>query len=200
MLTPVSLPQNATAKTDAVIAENPGKSLDELVAEKKINADQKAQALKKPALQAQIAHIEEQFAHYKEFAAQYEERLTTQKAALEKAHQEELEAVRANAVADTTEAAARELRQQLLTLSKFLCAAANSRRAGEAESIESRALEGVLFQVYAGNQDAVSSMIKLINGADEKVPSVEGPDLEFSCEYSFLWESVRALIFIKTET
>lgn len=156
------------------------------MAEKKINADQKAQALKKPALQAQVAQIEEQFAHYKEFAAQYEERLATQKAALEKAHQEELEAVRANAVADTTEAAARELRQQLFTLTKFLCAAANSRRAGETESIESRALEGVLFQVYAGNQDAVSSMIKLINGADEKVPSVEGPDLEFSCEYSFL--------------
>jgi hypothetical protein len=89
--------------------------------------------------------------------------------------------VRANAVADTTEAASRALRQQLLTLTKFLCAAANSRRAGE-ESLESRALEGVLFQVYAGNQDAVSAMLKLINGADDKVPSVEGPDLEFSCE------------------
>jgi hypothetical protein len=172
---------NATAKTDAIIAENPGKSLDELVAEKKLNADQKAQALKKPALQAQVAQIEEQLSHFKEFAAQYEERLISQKAALEKAHEEELEAVRANAVADTTEAASRALRQQLLTLTKFLCAAANSRRAGE-ESLESRALEGVLFQVYAGNQDAVSAMLKLINGADDKVPSVEGPDLEFSCE------------------
>ncbi|KAJ5302704.1 hypothetical protein N7476_009503 [Penicillium atrosanguineum] len=170
---------NATAKTDAILAENPGKSLDELVTEKKLNADQKAQALKKPALQAQVAQIEEQFAHYREFAGQYEERLISQKAALEKTHQEELEAVRANAVADTTEATARLLRQQLLTLSKFLCAAANSRRAGE-ESLESRALEGVLFQVYAGNQDAVNSMLKLINGADDKVPSVEGPDLEFS--------------------
>jgi len=182
-----------------VIAENPGKSLDELVAEKKINVDQKAQALKKPALQAQIAQIEEQVAHYKEFAAQYEARLTSQKTALEKAHQEELQVVRANAVADTTEAAMRELRQKLLTLSKFLCAAANSRRAGETESLESRALEGVLFQVYAGNQDAVNSMIKLIDGADEKVPSVEGPDLEFSCEYLYLFESVRALILLQTE-
>lgn len=181
MLISSILPQNATAKTDAIIAENPGKSLDELVAEKLLNADQKAQALKKPALQAQVAQIEEQFAHFKVFAAQYEERLISQKAALEKAHEEELEAVRANAVADTTEAASRALRQQLLTISKFLCAAANSRRAGE-ESLESRALEGVLFQVYAGNQDAVSSMLKLINGADDKVPSVEGPDLEFSCE------------------
>ncbi|KAJ5661673.1 uncharacterized protein N7477_009289 [Penicillium maclennaniae] len=170
---------NATAKTDAIIAENPGKSLDELVAEKKLNADQKAQALKKPALQAQVAQIEEQFSHYREFAAQYEERLASQKAALEKIHHEELEAVRANAVADTTEATSRLLRQQLLTLTKFLCAAANSRRAGE-ESLESRALEGVLFQVYAGNQDAVNSMLKLINGADDKVPSVEGPDLEFT--------------------
>lgn len=171
---------NATAKVDAIIAENKGKSLDELVEEKKINADQKAQALKKPALQASIAQIEEQIGHYKSVTDQFEERLVRQKAALEKSHQEELEAVRANAIADATESTAKLLRQQLLTVSRFLCAAANSRRDGDAESLESRAFEGVLYQVYGGNQDAVSSMIKLIDGADEKVPGVEGDLLELS--------------------
>lgn len=150
--------------------------------EKKINADQKAQALKKPALQAQVAQIEEQLNHYKQFAAQYEERLASQKAELEKAHREELEAVRGNVIADATETTARVMREQLLTLSKFLCAAANSRLAGDAESIESRAFEGVLFQVYGGNQDAVTSMMKLIGGANESVIGVEGNALEMTCK------------------
>ncbi|CAI7603386.1 unnamed protein product [Penicillium pancosmium] len=171
---------NATAKVDAILAENKGKSLDELVEAKKINNDQKAQALKKPALQASIAQIEEQIEHYKQIADQYEERLVSQKAALEKTHQEELEAVRANAIADATETTAKVLRQQLLTVSKFLCAAANSRRDGDAEALESRAFEGVLYQVYGGNQDAVSSMIKLIDGADEKIQGVEGDLLDLS--------------------
>lgn len=104
-----------------------------------------------------------------------------QKAALEKTHQEELEAVRANAIADATETTAKVLRQQLLTVSKFLCAAANSRRDGDAEALESRAFEGVLYQVYGGNQDAVSSMIKLIDGADEKIQGVEGDLLDLTC-------------------
>jgi len=162
-----------------------------LVEEKKINADQKAQALKKPALQASIAQIEEQIGHYKSVTDQFEERLVRQKAALEKSHQEELEAVRANAIADATESTAKLLRQQLLTVSRFLCAAANSRRDGDAESLESRAFEGVLYQVYGGNQDAVSSMIKLIDGVDEKVPGVEGDLLELSCKF-FSWHELAS--------
>lgn len=154
-----------------------------MVTEKKINADQKAQVLKKPVLQASIAQIEEQIGHYKQFAAQYEARIEGQKAALEKLHQEELEAVRANAIADATESSARLLREQLLTLTKFLCAAANMRHSGETESLESRALEGVLFQVYGGNQKAVDSMVKLVEGADEKVIGVEGDALEMTCEF-----------------
>lgn len=151
--------------------------------EKKINADQKAQALKKPALQAQVAQIEEQLGHYREFAAQYEEKLANQKADLEKAHQEELEAVRGNVIADATETTAKALREQLLTLSRFLCAAAQSRHAGDSESLESTAFEGVLFKLYGGDQDAVTAMLKLIEGADENVLSVEGNALEMTCEY-----------------
>ncbi|KAJ5710669.1 hypothetical protein N7488_004825 [Penicillium malachiteum] len=170
---------NATAKVDAVLAENPGKSLDELVEDKKINADQKAQALKKPALQAAVAQIEEQIGHYKEVAGQYEAKLVSQKAALDKAHHEELEAVRANAIADATETSARVLREQLLDVSKFLCAAANLRRAGD-ESAEGRAFEAVLYQVYGGSRDAVTSMVKLIEGSDEKLQDIEGEALDLT--------------------
>ncbi|KAJ5090359.1 hypothetical protein N7532_009043 [Penicillium argentinense] len=171
---------NATAKVDTILKENEGKSLDELVAEKKINTDQKAQVLKKPALESQIAQIQQQIGQYREIANQYEQQLAKQKAAAEEAHQKELESVRANAIADATATTAKTLRQQLLSVSKFLCAAANSRRDGDAESLEARAFEGVLFQVYAGNQEAVSNMIKLIDGADERVVGVEGEVLEMS--------------------
>jgi hypothetical protein len=56
------------------------------------------------------------------------------------------------------------------------------RRSGDETSPESRAFEGVLYQVYGGSQDAVSSMLKLIDGVDEKVASVEGETLEVTCK------------------
>ncbi|KAF7595165.1 hypothetical protein BBP40_007132 [Aspergillus hancockii] len=169
---------NATAKVDAIIAENPGKSLDELITEKKINADQKAQALKKPTLQANITQIEEQITHLKEFAAQYEQRLAAQKAELEKAHKEELDSVQEKAVTEANKTSQADLGQRLLSLSKFLCAAATMRRSGDENSSLTRAFEGVLYQVYGGSHEAVNAMIKLIDGVDEKVVSVEGETLE----------------------
>ncbi|RMJ27857.1 hypothetical protein PHISP_01277 [Aspergillus sp. HF37] len=171
---------NSTAKVDAILAENPGKSLDELVADKKINTDQKTQALKKPTLQANVAQIEEQIAHFKEFAAHYEDRLASQKSAMEKAHQEELDAFREKTVAEATKTSQKEFSDRLLALSRFLCTAAVMRQSGDEASGESRAFEGVLFQVYGGSQEAVASMSKLIDGSDEKVPSVEGGPLEFT--------------------
>ncbi|KAF7520009.1 hypothetical protein PCG10_009490 [Penicillium crustosum] len=171
---------NSLAKVDAIVAENPDKSLDQLIEEKKINNDQKAQVLKKPTLQATIAQVEEQIGHYKQFAVQYEDRLAAQKAALVKAHEAELEAVRNNAIADATEASKKALRQQFYTVTKFLCAAAILRRDGDAVTTESRAFEGVLFEVYAGNQSAVNSLLKIAEGADEKVNAVEGTTLDFT--------------------
>ncbi|GKZ22746.1 hypothetical protein AbraIFM66951_004242 [Aspergillus brasiliensis] len=169
---------NATAKVDAIIAENPGKSLDDLVAEKKINVDQKAQALKKPSLQAAVAQIEEQIAQFKSFAAYYEEQLVSQKAELEKVHKEQLEAVQKQAIDAASGARETELRQKLLNLSKFLCAAARVRNSGDETSNESRAFEGVLYQIYGGTQDAVSSMLKIIDGVDEKVVGVDSTVLD----------------------
>ncbi|PYH88089.1 hypothetical protein BO71DRAFT_150232 [Aspergillus ellipticus CBS 707.79] len=173
---------NATAKVDAILAENPSKSLDELVDEKKINVDQKAQALKKPGLQAAVAQIEEQIAQFKDFASHYEERLASQKADLENAHKEQLEALREQVASEASEASQKELRQRLLGLSKFLCAAATVRRSGDEASSESRAFEGVLFQVYGGHQEAVTSMLKIIDGVDEKVVGVDGTTLEVTYE------------------
>ncbi|PKY02439.1 hypothetical protein P168DRAFT_239204 [Aspergillus campestris IBT 28561] len=169
---------NATAKLDGILAENPKKSLDELVAEKKINTDQKAQVLKKPALQASVVQYEEQIARYKEFAVHYEERLTTQKTKTEKAHKAELDAARAAANAEARETREKEYRSRLLSLSKFLCSAAAMRRSGDETSSESRAFEGVLYQVYGGSNEAVESMVKLIGGVDEKIVSVEGEQLD----------------------
>ncbi|KAL1955636.1 hypothetical protein VTO42DRAFT_8369 [Malbranchea cinnamomea] len=169
---------NATAKLDAIIADNPGKSLDDLVAEKKINADQKAQALKKPTLQAQIAQLEEQLSHFKQYGAYYEGRLAKQKEELEEAHKKELEAAKQQAVEEATRAADKSFRERLLVLTRFLRAAAAWRVSGDDSSSDSRAFEGALLQVYGGTDEAVSAMIKLIEGSNEQVPSVEGELLE----------------------
>ncbi|KAL4804870.1 hypothetical protein BDV18DRAFT_142706 [Aspergillus unguis] len=169
---------NATAKVDAIIAENPKKTLDELVDEKKINNDQKAQALKKPALQAAVAQLEEQISHYKELATFYEQRLASQKAALEKAHKAELDALQEKAASAAPVVEKEDSSQQLLALSRFLCTAAVRRISVNEATPESRAVEGVLAQVYGGNLDAVAAMQKLINGSEEKIISVEGEALD----------------------
>lgn len=154
-----------------------------MVNEKKINADQKAQALKKPALQAQVAQIEEQIAQYKQFASHYEERLVSQKAALEAAHKEEIEAIQQKAAAEIKESQESKLRSQLLTLSQFLRTAASFRHAGEEASAEAPAFEGVLLQIYGGTKDAVDAMVKLIDGADEKIVGVDEQLLDVTCKF-----------------
>lgn len=138
--------------------------------------------LKKPALQASITQLEEQIARYKEFAVHYEERLAAQKSESEKAHKAELDAARAAANAEAAETREKEFRSRLLSLSKFLCAAAAMRRSGDETSSESRAFEGVLYQVYGGSNEAVESMVKLIGGVDENIASVEGEQLDVTCE------------------
>ncbi|OAX85027.1 hypothetical protein ACJ72_00587 [Emergomyces africanus] len=169
---------NATSKVDSIIAENPDKSLDELVAEKKINADQKAQVLKKPALQAVVSQIEEQINQYRQYGQYYENRLASQKIEIEKTHKDELAALKEKVVAETLEASEKEFQARLLVLSQFLRAAAAMRRSGDETSSDSRAFEGALFQVYGGTEEAVSAMVKLINGADDIIPSVDAEPLD----------------------
>lgn len=105
-----------------------------------------------------------------------------QKAELTKAHKEELEAVRQNVIADAAEASKNKSCQELYTLTKFLCGAATLRGQEGQDSIENQAFEGVLYQVYGGSQEAVSNMVKLIDGSDEKITSADGKELDFTCQ------------------
>lgn len=56
------------------------------------------------------------------------------------------------------------------------------RRSGDETSSVTRAFEGVLYQIYAGSHDAVDSMLKVVEGVEEPVVSVEGETLEVSCK------------------
>jgi hypothetical protein len=163
------------SKTDSILAQNQGKDLDELVANKIINADQKAQILKKPGLQAQVAQLEEQLVQYQKVHEQYSERAATEKADFEKT----LESAKAEAVAEAKQGFKKELHDNLLVLSQFLRLAAYRREeATDPESDESQAIEGVLLAIYAGDDSAVSSMLKLVEGSDDQIWSVPGEQLQ----------------------
>lgn len=174
------------SRVDNVIADNPGKSLDELVAAKKINADQKAQILKKPALQATLLQYEEQIAQYKKFDQEYKARAQVEKAEVERTLTKQLVKEKEDAVAATkAEAEAtieKEKRENLLLVSRFLRLAAQ-RRADETADPnvdENMALEALLFLFYDGEEKAVQSMLKYIQGSDEKVTSINGEFLTTS--------------------
>ena len=175
--------QNATQKVDSIVAENPSSTLDELLAAKKINADQKAQAQKKPALQTQLAQFEEQVTQYKQFDEDHQKRLQAEKSALDTAHKDELQKVKDAAVAEAVAEAKKEGKENLLVLSKFLRAAAAKRQGGDETSPENRAFEGALLLVYGGESGAVVAMESLISGSEEKVPTVESIPSDFSCEH-----------------
>ena len=70
----------------------------------------------------------------------------------------------------------------MLTLSKFLLAAAEVRRSGDETSNDAQAFEAVLYQVYTGSEDAVTNMLKLIDGVDEKITNLEGTALDVTCK------------------
>ncbi|KAH0542614.1 hypothetical protein FGG08_003022 [Glutinoglossum americanum] len=167
---------NATAKVDSILAENPGKSLDELIASRKINADQKAQILKKPSLQASLAQLEEQVAQYKKFDEEYQARIASEKAALEALHKEELEKAKEEARLE----AKKEEKESLLLLMKFLRLAAAKRQTGDEDSDESKAFEGVLLQVYGGDANALATAEKLIHGSEDQVLGVDLSQIDFT--------------------
>ncbi len=150
--------QNATQKVDSIVAENPDQTLDQLLAARKINQDQKAQAQKKPALQASLAQLEEQVAQYKQFDEDYQKRLATEKAALETFHKDELDKVKEAASSAAKAEGAKEAKDNLLALSKFLRAAAAKRQGGDETSPENRAFEGALLLVYGGEAAAVAAI------------------------------------------
>lgn len=174
-------------KVDAILAQNSGVSLDELVASRKINADQKAAALKKPQLQAQLAQLEESVTQYRKFDSDYQGKLNKQRDDLTAAHQRELEALRTSSQQEATQTGATELRKQLLIFSQFLRAAAAKRTIEEdVDTEESRAFEGALLLVYGGDEKAVDTAVSLIQGSEDKVPSIEGVPTPVTCKFNTL--------------
>ncbi|KAK6212624.1 hypothetical protein LQW54_005045 [Pestalotiopsis sp. IQ-011] len=170
-------------KTAELISQHKGKSLEELVAAKIINPDQKAQISKKPQLESQLAQLEDQVAQYKKVDEEYRSRGAADKAKLEKELTEKLEKEKADALVAATAKAAADIqnaqRDGLLVLSQFLRLAA-ARRSEDADASldENMALEGVLLNVYSGDENAVSTMLKLIQGSEEKTRSVSGDELQ----------------------
>ncbi|RMZ77873.1 hypothetical protein DV738_g4191, partial [Chaetothyriales sp. CBS 135597] len=163
----------ASAKADAVIADNPGKSLDELVAEKKLNSDQKAQILKKPGLQTQVSQLEEQVSHYRAFFHEVEERFNREKAELIESHQQEVARLRQEIEEQSQTPKTKDIDDELKVISHFLHAAASKRQSEDADSEEVRAFEGILLQIYQGNFTALTTLRNLIIGSEEKVADTE---------------------------
>ncbi len=163
-------------------------TLDDLVAAKKINADQKAQILKKPSLQIQLAQIEEQIKQYTKFEHELNARAQAEKTELEKALTErankELEEKVAAAKAEAAAQTEQELRDALLLLSQFLRLAAIRRADSEADVNldENKALEGVLTLAYHGDSRAVEALFNLIRGSEKTTISVNSEPLETTCK------------------
>ena len=161
---------------------------------KKINIDQKAQFQKKPALESQLAQLEEQFSQFKRFDEEHRDQLSVEKnalkAALEAAHAAELQNVTETVTQTVTETVTAEvlakgksdLHSHLLRLSKFLRAAAGKRQSGDQTSSENRAFEGALLLFYGGDPPAVDAMVSLIKGGDELVPDIDSDLTDFTCE------------------
>ena len=157
---------------------------------RKINADQKAQLEKKPALQAQLAHLQEQVTIYKKLEDEFKSRSEAEKAEFERAFteraikdlEEKVDAARAEAVADVEQ----NQRNAFLLLSQFLRLAAIRRGDEEAdvELDENKALEGVLSQVYTGDLNAVETMVNLIQGSEQTTVSISNESLKTTCTSS----------------
>ena len=172
--------QAACNKTESVIAELPGVSLDDLIARKKINADQKAQILKKPALQSELVRLEEQLVHYRKFGKDYEDRFAKEKIALEESHGEALTKAKLEALDEATLSSQKKVEDDLLILSQFLHAAAAKRTDGDLDAVEKAAFEGVLLLVYQGNSAAIAAFKDIAAGAEKKVISTSGDELDFT--------------------
>ncbi|KEF51250.1 uncharacterized protein A1O9_12600 [Exophiala aquamarina CBS 119918] len=170
----------ASTKADTVIAENPGVALDDLVASKKLNADQKAQILKKPALQAQLAQLEDQLAAFRAFAQELEDRFAKDKSSLTEAHEAEIVAVKEKASQETDKIKIGAVEDALRVINHFLHAAASKRQSEDVDSAESRAFEGTLLLVYQGNEASLETLKSLVYGVDEKVPDVSGEVLDYT--------------------
>jgi hypothetical protein len=181
--------QTNASKVDGIVAENKDKTLDQLVAEKKINADQKAQLLKKPSLEASLAQFRAQIEQYKKFDQEYKTASAAEKAQFEKTFSEraskELEEAVSAAKAEALATAKQEQESAFLALSQFLRLAAVRRGEEEDQELpENVALEALLVKVYTGDISAVGAMSKIIEGSADSVTTQAGDVLSVTCKLS----------------
>lgn len=159
-----------------------------MVTLRKINADQKAQILNKPKLQESLTQLEEQISQYKKFDQEYKAMMHAEKAEYEKTFNDkaskELEAAIAATKSQAAADALKEQHDSLLLISQFLRLAAIRRGDEEADATldENKALEGVLAKVYTGDEEAVQTMLKIIQGSKENTVSVSNDALSTSCK------------------
>ncbi|KAK6384765.1 uncharacterized protein PV06_08865 [Exophiala oligosperma] len=170
----------ASHKADSVIAENPKVSLDDLVAQKKLNADQKAQILKKPALQAQLSQLEEQLQSFRTFAQDLEDKFAKEKSALVESHEAEVASLKQKVLQEAEDAKSKAIEDGLRVITHFLHTAASKRQSEDADSEEGRAFEGALLLVYQGNETSLMTLKSLIYGTEEKVLDVQGEALDYT--------------------
>jgi uncharacterized membrane protein YgcG len=171
---------SSSAKADTVVAENPGIALDDLVAQKKLNADQKAQILKKPALQAQLSQLEDQLSAFRTFAHELEEKAAKEKSISLEAHKAEIAQVKEEVAQEIESAKAKAVDDGLRVIVSFLHGAAAMRQAEDQTSDEARAYEGALLQIYQGNDGALATLKNLVYGTEAKVIDTTDTPLNFT--------------------
>lgn len=163
-----------------MLAENPGKNVDELVASRKLNNDQKAQIEKKPAIKAQLAQLEEQISQYRNFSQDFEDRFAREKASLVESHEAEIAQLKEEAAVSPKAPESTAPEEALKVISHFLHAAASKRVSEDPDSDEARAFEGALLLVYQGNESSLSTLRNLVTGADEKITDTNGELVEYT--------------------
>ena len=164
------------------MTENKGKTASELLASRVINADQKAQLDKKPGLVAHLEQSEFQYEQYKKLDDEYKHKFSSEKETLTASHNKELEEIKAKIRAEVEAEQKIAFTEKILTLSRFLRTAAAKRSDEDHQSEDNGAFEGALLLVYGGDPSAVQAIEKLIDGAEENIPGVEGEETHFSCE------------------
>lgn len=182
-------------KVDSVIADNPGISLDELVATRKINADQKAQAFKKPELVASLARYESQIVEYKKMEESFSQQMLAAEEKIKTSHEQEVAELKAQLSSEHSTNHTGSLKKALLTVSQFLKTAAQ-RRMQETNDGDSAAFESLLSVVFSGELDAVDAMEKLIEGAEDIVVIGEGAESKTTCKVHMIVPSQNANVLI----
>lgn len=138
--------------------------------------------MKKPGLQAQLVELEERINQFKKFAQEFQDKYEAEKSELLSAHEAKVKKTREEARTEVTKETTKATRTRLLTLSRFLRAAAARRQLEEDDSDVAKAFEGALLLIYGGDVNAVDAAEKLIDGSDEAVPSTDGAILSVTCK------------------